>query len=420
MLSSTKLKILIVGTGWGGVYSALSAIRALENAGRTDVQVIVIAPEPTLVIRVRLYEADISSVTPSIAELLSVIGVQYISGYVVGIRTDSRQLQYTTAETEGTLHTLMYDRLILASGSQVVRPNIPGLHHFSFTIDNYQQAQKLERHLLSLPSRPESLARNTVVIGGAGFTGLEAATEMPARLRAIFGEKCNFRVIIVESNAFVGPAFGNGARGVVEKALKALGIVVYTGEKVASVECDAVTTSCGRRIDCSTLIWTGGTEASSLTQQIPGAQLDTIGRIYTNPYLQIDVAPDVFATGDTACAPTESLGSIASMSCQYATAMGKYSGHNAVQDLIGLPMLPFRPPVFATCVDLGSWGAVMLQGQEKEVILEGAEAKKIKQVINEDIIYPPSHKDRAEALRLANPLLTLRFMDDGSGNYVYE
>lgn len=313
-------RIVVIGAGWAGVWSALGAARILEQAGRKDVEVVVLAPEPNLLIRVRLYEADISNIKPDVQELFESLGIRFIPAHVLHIRTSKHEVEYWVPGTNHETHTISYDRLVLASGSQVAKPDIVGLGH-AFTVDNYPDAVKLDKHLHSLASSTPSLARNTIVIAGCGFTGIEVACEMPSRLRSILGEN-NYQVVVVERAGAIGPDLGPGPRPVIEKALEALGIKVYTGESVASVQEDALITSSGRRIETMTVIWTAGLVANDLTLQIPGARLDPNGRIQVNDYLMIDAVPDIFLAGDVARAPADDQGHFTLMSCQHAIPMG--------------------------------------------------------------------------------------------------
>ena len=112
--------------------------------------------------------------------------------------------------------------------------------------------------------------------------------------------------------------------------------------------------------------------------------------------------PDVFATGDVALALTDDLDHHALMSCQHALTMGRYAGHNVAADLLGRATIPYRQPFYATCLDLGGWGAVYSEGWDRSVKLVGAEAKALKRMINTSVIYPPP-PDRAAALAAADP-----------------
>ena len=84
---------------------------------------------------------------------------------------------------------------------------------------------------------------------------------------------------------------------------------------------------------------------------------------------------------------------------------GRSAGDNAVADLLGQPLRPYSQPGYVTCLDLGSWGAVLTQGWDRQVLMTGAEAKAIKRQINEALIYPPT--SRAAALVAADPALEL-------------
>src|SRR6202011_3747312 len=119
------------------------------------------------------------------------------------IDTESRMVRIATEK--GTRKTLPYDRFVVAAGSRLFRPNIPGLAEHGFSVDSLDDAIALDKHLHSLADRPAVNGRDTVVVAGGGFTGIEAATEMPARLRETLGNEAKPRVIIVERNAAIAP-----------------------------------------------------------------------------------------------------------------------------------------------------------------------------------------------------------------------
>ena len=93
------------------------------------------------------------------------------------------------------------------------------------------------------------------------------------------------------------------------------------------------------------------------------------------------------------------------MSCQHGRPMGRFAGHNVVCDLFGLPMLPLHIPWYVTVLDLGPWGAVYTEGWDRHVVPKGEAAKKTKQIINCDRIYPPLTRDRRAILAAAAPVV---------------
>jgi NADH:ubiquinone reductase (H+-translocating) len=396
-----KQRILIVGGGFAGVWSALSAMRLLDRHGRTDIAVTLLAPQPQLRIRPRFYEPEVHTMQAPLTALLAAVGVEFVQGSAEGIDPQRQQVSYRNAA--GRVAELGYQRLVLASGSRLLRPTQAGMDAHLFDVDEIEQAARLEQHLLGLAQRPQTAARNTVVVAGGGFTGIETATEMPARLRAVLGEDAAIRVVVVDRGERIGAALGDGIRPAIEAASRELGIEWCLGRSVASVDADGVSLDDGQRIAANTVIWTVGFRASELTAQIP-APRDAQGRLQVDAWLKVEGQAAIFAAGDTARAATDELGNFTVMSCQHAIALGRHAGNNAAAELIGVAPTRYSQPKYVTCLDLGAWGAVFSEGWERQVKLVGSEAKALKQQINSQWIYPPA-ADRALALAAADPAI---------------
>lgn len=397
-------RILIIGAGFAGLWSALAAARRLqlEGSAQEAIEVAVVAPEAALTMRPRLYEAAPGSMVAPLQQLFDDTGVRHIQGMVETIRADKDEVEIVDAQ--GRLTIVAYDRLVLAAGSSLIQPNIPGLSEFSFNVDQRGAAIALDAHLQLLAAQPSSPTRNTVVVAGGGFTGIEMAAELPARLRTILGQDEDIQVIVVERGETIGPDLGPGPRPVIEQALAELGVTCRLGSAVAQVDADGLNTTSGERIAAATIIWTAGVRASALTEQIPGMR-DGAGRLRVEHDLRVAASPKVFATGDAAVAATDDVGNHTLMSCQHAMFLGRFAGDNAVADLLGLATRAYRQPAYVTCLDLGTWGAVVTQGWERKVWLTGGEAKAMKVAINSKLIYPPM--DAAAALAAADPALEL-------------
>eukprot|EP01030_Chromulinospumella_sphaerica_P008735 gene8735-8547_t len=215
LLACIEAQILIIGAGFGGVWSALSAARLLDKHDRNDVEITVLAPQAELRIRPRFYEPDVHTMKAPLDELFDAVGVKFVKGSAEVIDESSRQVSYVNAA--GIQGKLGYDRLVLAAGSKLMRPPVDGLEH-AFDVDEIESATRLEAHIKSLKDKPVSAARNTVVVAGGGFTGIETATEMPARLRAVLGEDADIRVVVVDRAAQIGAALGDGIRPTIVEA----------------------------------------------------------------------------------------------------------------------------------------------------------------------------------------------------------
>jgi NADH dehydrogenase len=395
------MRLVIIGAGFAGMYAALSAARLREIQGVTpeELEIALVAPEPTLVVRPRLYEPKPETLTAPLLDVLKAIDVVYVQGNVETIDTKSRTVGIVAAK--GAKKNLSYDRMVVATGSRLFRPNIPGLAEHGFSVDSLDDALALDKHLHGLAKRPAANGRDTIVVAGGGFTGIEAATEMPSRLREILGKNARTRVVIVERNNAIAPDMGEGPRPVIEDALRKLGVETRLGAGVASLDASGVTLSSGEHIETETVIWAAGIRAAPLTAQIP-AERDNFGRLLVDRDLRVPGIQGVFATGDAARAACDDEGNYALMSCQHATRMGAFAGNNAAAELLGVPTRPYHQKTYVTCLDLGDAGALFTRGWERKVELVGDVAKKTKQEINTVWIYPPK-AERAAALASADP-----------------
>jgi NADH dehydrogenase len=353
--------VVIIGGGFAGVWSAAGAALARERAsGEADLRVTLIAPGEHLVMRPRLYEPEPDLAKVELRRILAPIGALHVRATVSTIDTDRRVV---VAEGE----EIGYDRLVLAAGSKLVRPQgLAGAERL-FDVDTLDGARRLAGHLRG---------RNgfSAVVVGAGFVGLEVATELAAR----------GRVLLVDRAQVVGDQLGPGPRGEIEAALDRLGVGCRLGTTVTEVGDRYAVLSDGTTVEADAVVWSVGMRASELTRQIRD-ELDHLGRVPVDHHLR--ALPAVFVAGDTAGAAVDAEHTVM-QACQHATPLGKVAGYNAAADLLGLPPRDFTPAPYVTCLDLGRAGAIFTRGWDRKVMASGAEAKEIKRRINQRI-HPP-------------------------------
>jgi NADH dehydrogenase len=397
--------VLVIGSGFAGLWAALGAARRVDElglpAGTVDINVL--SNRPFHDIRVRNYESDLSACRIPLNEVLDPVSVGHRLADVTAIDPVAKTV---TAQNDGRTTTYGYDRLVLASGSQVVLPDVPGLKEFGFDVDTFDGATKLAAHLAGLATNMTIPGAGTAVVVGAGLTGIETACELPGRLAAAFAGAVTPRVVLVDHNPLVGSDMGSAARPVIEAALSDTGVETLTGVGVAAVDAEGVTLSSGEVVRAATVVWCAGMRASPLTAQFPVAR-DRLGRLPVDDYLRVEGVADVFAAGDVAAANMDDE-HLSVMSCQHGRPMGRYAGYNVIGDLLGEPMLGLRIPWYVTVLDLGPAGAVYTEGWDRHVVATGAEAKATKTTINTARIYPPLTRDRAALFAAAAPELETR------------
>jgi len=395
--------VVVIGSGFAGLWAGLGAARRLDELAvpKDTVDITVLSPKAFHDVRVRNYETDLSSCRVPLADLFDPVGVAHVATEVTAIDTGARTV---TTSASGLYR---YDRLVLASGSHVLKPAIPGLQEFGFDVDTYDGALALQQHLRGLADESPTPAAATVVVVGAGLTGIETACELPKRLRALLSRgSVTPRVILVDRSPMVGSDMGASARHVIEQALTDNGVETRTGVGVSTVSERGVTLSSGEQLQAATVVWCAGMRASPLTEQLPVVR-DRLGRVEVDDYLRVVGVPSVFAAGDVAAARMDDE-HLSVMSCQHGRPMGRYAGYNVISDLFDEPMLALRIPWYVTVLDLGPAGAVYTEGWDRAVVSKGAAAKATKVSINTRRIYPPLTGNRGDLLAAAAPELQAR------------
>src|SRR4051794_9896032 len=108
--------ILVIGGGFAGFWAAVAAKRV---AG-PQADVTLVSPEPMLEIRPRLYEARPETLAVDILPLLRKVDINFVPGSAVQLDADAK----TVTLASGACRT--YDRLVVATGSRMRRPPMPG------------------------------------------------------------------------------------------------------------------------------------------------------------------------------------------------------------------------------------------------------------------------------------------------------
>ena len=109
------MRLVIIGSGFAGMYAALSSarLREIQGVSPATLEIILVAPEPTLVVRPRLYEQKPETLTAPLQDVLKAIDVGYVQGRADTIDTKARTVEIVTLN--GGRKALSYDRLVIAT-----------------------------------------------------------------------------------------------------------------------------------------------------------------------------------------------------------------------------------------------------------------------------------------------------------------
>jgi NADH dehydrogenase len=298
--------------------------------------------------------------------------VRVITGEVVTLDPKARSVEMS----DGTAAS--GDVLVLAAGAQPNFFDTPGAAEHCFPLYSVDDAERLRSRLLGVldsVDRDPSLVDKgalTVVIVGAGATGVETAGAFAETLRDIVPQAYKglpadqAKVIVVDLGHVVLNGFSDRAHRYAAERLEAEGVELRLGVGVAEIGGAHVTLSDGTEIPTHTVIWAGGEKAVDVVADC-GLPTGRGGRVDVNPDLTVDGFPDVYVLGDAANIHDEhgdalpQLGSVALQS-------GRWAADNILAALDGKPTKPFEYHDKGIMAMIGRNAAVAEMGAKRHEI----------------------------------------------------
>jgi NADH dehydrogenase len=298
-------EILILGGGFGGVFTALD----LAGAG----EVTLVSDEDHFLFKPMLYEylsgeVEAWHIAPNYSELLD--DVKIVRGAVTSIDPDTQSVTI-----EGRSAPLTYDALVLTLGATTNYWGVVGAEEFTLPFRSIADANNLRRLMTEALDniQPDAAPQDTraaltfAVVGG-GASGVELSTKMADLLRdavkrrALRGEP---RVIIIEMTDRLVPGMGDEIREYVEKELEGHRIEVHTRTRVARVTRNGLTLEHSGReteIEAAGVVWVAGVRMNPVIDKL-NVEKDKRGLIVVDRTLQIRGYENAFALGDISFYP---------------------------------------------------------------------------------------------------------------------
>ncbi|MFN8597668.1 MAG: NAD(P)/FAD-dependent oxidoreductase [Anaerolineae bacterium] len=357
-----KQTIVIAGAGYAGLAAARSLGKS--DRGRARTRVIVINQYEYHLLQFQLHEAAVNKIdTETLA--LPLKHLLPSNAELITAKIDHFDFKARTVHTDQG--RVAYDRLIIALGSQPATYNIPGLSEHALMLKSAANARQIRGHLEVTLSGLKSTPRSTpypIVIGGAGITGVELATELSEGLKDFSREydldPNAIKIILIEAAPTVLPGFDRKTIEEAAQVLTELGIDVRTSTAIERVEADRVavkTSNTLETIETQSLIWTGGVKANALVVN-SGLTLGERSAAVVDEYLRSVDYPEVSVIGDSALVRDPRDGRIAMPCGQLAAKQGKYVGHRLLAELTDDVVTPYIPQIDGLLISLGSYRGV--------------------------------------------------------------
>lgn len=200
------------------------------------------------------------------------------------IDTNSKQVKAVNRVTNEEM-TVEYDKLVIATGANPVRPPLPGIDLANVhVLHKIEDAEDLKTLTGGTSGRP-------VVIVGGGLIGVETA-------EALVASGC--KVTMVEMMPQILAFLDWELAKLVEQHMKSKGVNVLTGVKVTAIagngRVEAVETDMGR-LPAELVLLAIGVRPNVGLAKKAGVALGTTGAIKVDPHMQTNLT-DVFAVGD--------------------------------------------------------------------------------------------------------------------------
>ena len=349
-MTQSANRIVILGGGFGGLYTAL-ALSRLPWSKPEQPQITLVDQRDRFLFSPLLYELVTGElqtweIAPPFEELLANTGVRFHQGSVASIAIQERQATLQ----DGTL--LPYDRLVLALGGETPMGDIPGAAEHAIPFRAIEDAYRLEERLRQLEMSNADKIRVAVI--GGGYSGVELACKLADRL----GDSGRLR--LVERGAEIlktSPAFNQEAA---QKALSERGIWLDLETSVESLTADSLSLKYRDRVDTipvEIVLWTVGSQVAGIVHSLNLKQ-NQQKKIVVEPSLQVVEHPEIYALGDlAACHDVD--GRQLSATAQVAIQQADYCGWNIWASLTNRPILPFRYQHLGEMMTLGADNATL-------------------------------------------------------------
>jgi len=309
---SAPTRILILGGGYVGLYTALGLQRRLRGG---EASVTVVDPQPHMTYQPFLPEAAAGAIEPRHVVVPLRRALRHCHVLTARVTKISHGEKKVVVEApDGHLEDIEYDVLVVAIGSVARLMPIPGLAEQGISFKTIGEAIYLRNHVMSKldaasstvdPELRSKLLTFTFV--GGGFAGIEALAELEDMARYAIRyyeniEPSDLRWVLVEAAGRILPEVRESLGVYTVLQLERRGIEVYLSTLAKSFENGHVVLSDGTEFDSDTIVWTAGVKSNPVlaASDLP---LDDRGRVRAVATLQVDGVPDAWTAGDNAAVP---------------------------------------------------------------------------------------------------------------------
>ncbi|MDN3019794.1 NAD(P)/FAD-dependent oxidoreductase [Paenibacillus sp. BSR1-1] len=386
-----KPKIVILGAGYGGL---MTTVRLQKHVGINEADIVLVNKNDYHYETTWLHEASAGTlhhdkVRYEIRDVIDRSKVDFIQDTVVEIKKDEKKVVLEKGEVQ-------YDYLVISLGGEPETFGIKGLKEYAFGITNVNSSRQLREHIeyqFATYNMEEEKNDNrlSIVVGGAGFTGIEFLGELTNRIPELCHEYDvdynKVKIICVEAAPTVLPGFDPELVNYAVSQLERKGVEFLIGTAIKEATPDGIIVAKGeeepREIKAGTVVWAAGVRGNSIIEKSGFEAMR--GRVKVTPELRVPGFDDVFIIGDSSLVINEEINRPYPPTAQIAMQQGELVARNLaalVRNKTELETFTFDNK--GTVCSLGEDDAIGVVFGKK---ITGAKASFMKKVVDNRSLY---------------------------------
>lgn len=356
-----KKNIVIIGAGFAGVYATKKLSKHFKN--NPDISITLIDKHSYFTYLTELHEVA--------AERVPENAIQYdlqrlfFNQKNVHLITDTiTYIDYEKKIIVGKHGQYPYNYAVLGVGSKPNDFGTPGVKEHGFTLGSWEQAIKLKSHIRqtildgSIEQNPEKRASLlSIAVVGSGFTGTETIGEICDWKNSLALEykidPSEIKLSLIEMAPTIMNMMDRKDAKKAENYMIKNGINIMKNTGVIGVHDGYIDLKNGDSFKTSTLIWTAGVKANSITSKL-GLEISRAGRIAVNETMESKSQKNIFAVGDVSLYDADGSGKGEPQIVQGAEASAQTAVTNIIAEYNNEPMIPYKANYQGFMVSLGS------------------------------------------------------------------
>jgi NADH dehydrogenase len=343
-------KILIVGGGYAGFYTALKLEKWLTKG---EAEVTVVDPLPYMTYQPFLPEVAAGSIEPRHAVVplrRHLYKTRVVAAKVTAIDHAAKTATFTPADGDPWVES--YDIVVVTAGSVSRTFPIPGVADQAIGLKTIEEAMAIRDRITdnferasTMPAGPARDRLLTTVVVGGGFAGIEIfgelrslASDLLSYYPSLTLEDTHFHLI--EAMGRIMPEVSLKTSYWVLKNLAEREAIVHLDTQLSSAVDGKIELSTGESFESDLIVWTAGVMASPMLRNTD-LPVDDRGRLTVQADLRVtdadgNVVEDAWGAGDVSAVPDLTGGGVGGFcvpNAQHAVRQGKLLARNITATL---------------------------------------------------------------------------------------